>query len=66
MVVQGRNRRELRDYCRLALQVWTPEWEEELAQAERASGDAQPPLGGNKLAYLLAFLDAHRDKLRAK
>ena len=59
-VAIGRNRREWRDYCRLALAVWTPEWEGYLREQKRARGVAH----GNKLFNLLQFLDAHRDKLR--
>ncbi len=59
-VACGRNRREFRDYCRLALRVWTPVWEEFLRQQLQTRGAAS---GGGKLFYLLQFLDAHRDKL---
>jgi hypothetical protein len=65
MVARGRNRRELRDYWRLALVVWTPEWEQRLRQeAECAAAQDIPAPGGNKLKYLLGFLSSHRDKLR--
>lgn len=59
-VAIGRNRREWRDYCRLALKVWTPEWEEYLREQKQERGFSH----GNKLFNLLQFLDAHRDKLR--
>lgn len=64
-VTQGPSRRELRDYCRLALKVWAPEWEAQLRdRAERInSGGKHNPLSGNKLTYLLSFLDAHRHQL---
>ena len=56
-VAIGRNRREWSDYCRLALRVWTPAWEEQLRAQKRERGAAH----GNKLFHLLHFLDAHRD-----
>ncbi len=60
-VAIGRNRREWRDYCRLALALWTPAWEKSLREQQQARKAA----GWNKLSYLLRFFDEHRDKLRA-
>ncbi len=59
-VAMRRNRREWSDFCRLALAVWTPEWESYLREQKRVRGVGH----GNKLFNLLQFLEAHRDKLR--
>ncbi|HEY0075180.1 MAG TPA: hypothetical protein VGB77_13865 [Abditibacteriaceae bacterium] len=58
-VAFGRNRREFRDYCRLALCVWTSEWETHLRQKREIPNVT----GQGKVSYLLKFLEAQRDKL---
>lgn len=58
-VALGRNRREFRDYCRLAVCVWTSEWETHLRQKIEISNMT----GQGKVSYLLRFLEEQRDKL---
>jgi hypothetical protein len=52
-VCRGRNRREFRDYCGLAVAVWTREFEETI----RAEASAHDLESRGKFSYLLKYLD---------
>lgn len=55
-VCRGKNRREFRYYCRLAVAVWTREFEEAI-RAEAATHDAESK---GKYSYLLKYLEERR------